>query len=763
MSYSDCLIVILPFLFVIGMAVYSRCYIRDVVDYLSAGRVCGRYLIAVAGLESALGIITLVAYVEANYKAGFAYGFWGAIVIPFAMLLSLTGFFVYRFRETKAMTIGQFLEMRYSRRFRIFAAFLRTFSEMMTNTIGPAVAARFFIYLFGWPNALDLWGMRIPTFAFVTAMTLVFAMIVIWSGGMISLVVTDSIQGIMSYPIFLIFTVYILLHFSWFGEIVPTLSNRVPGESFLNPFDVKELRDFNVFAVIVMLFGTFLNRGVWCGGGTDTAARTAHESKMAGILGTWRNGFSYTMQVLLAVALITMMNNADFSREARKIRISLTHQILGEKKMDLTLRKKLTAAVERIPEQKRGTEAPLSIKDNIDSKYFDTVQKILVEEKGNAQGNALTLEFRSLFNQMMLPVALRHMLPGPLLAMFCLLALLLMLSTDDSRIFSSARTLAQDVIMPLIRRPLTTRQQLWLIRWLTLFVCICFFCGSLFLSQLDYINLYVTIMAAIWIGGAGAVTMGGIYTRFGTTSGAYASLFTGALIAGGGVIVQRNWPDHVFPFLDRMGWVPTMDWLLRGISSPFVPYIRWEMDPVKCPINSQELFFIAMLMSILAYCLGSLITYRRPFNLEKMLHRGEYNDEKKVPIETRWTIQNFVGKIIGITSEYTKGDKIIAWSVFGYSFIYGFLLCFVGVVAWNLFDPWTIRGWGVNFFITALLVPCIVGVVSTVWFFTGGILDLRRLFRDLAKRPRNPLDNGRVEEITVSPHKTDSLEEDKKS
>lgn len=744
MSWYNWVIVVVPLLFVFGMALYSRRYIRDVVDFLSAGRVCGRYVISVAGLEGALGVITLVAFVEAHYKAGFAYGFWNAIVTPVALLLSLTGFFVYRFRETRAMSIGQYLEMRYSRRFRIFAAFIRTFSEMMTNTIGPAVAARFFIYMFDWPSTLGILGLEVPTFAFVTGLTLVFAITVIWAGGLISLVVTDAIQAIISYPIFVIFSVYVLLHFSWFGEIVPALSNRAPGESFLNPFDVGELRDFNIFAVVVALFSTLLNRGVWCGGGTDTAARTAHEGKMAGILGTWRNGFSQTMMLLIAIAVITTMNHADFSGEARENRISLTRQILEEKRVDPTLRERVVSAVEAIPEQKRGADAPLSIKDNLDTKYFKTVQDVLVEEQGDARGNAATLEFRSLFNQMMLPVALRQMLPGPLLGLMCLLMLMLMLSTDDSRIFASARTLAQDVVMPLLKKPLSVKQQLWLIRWLTLFVCACFFCGAIFLSQLDYINLYLTIMSAIWIGGAGAVTMGGIYTRFGTTFGAYASIITGAFIAGGGALVQRNWPDHVYPFLERMGWVPAVDWLLRTVASPFVPYIRWEMDAVKFPVNSVELFFLAMVSSILAYCLGSLITYRKPFNLDKLLHRGEYDIEGKAPIKENWTWRNALSKIIGITPEYTKGDRIIAWSVFIYSFGYGFLVCFVGIVLWNLVDPWTIRGWGIKFYITALIIPCIIGTVSTVWFFTGGILDLRRLFRDLAARVSTPEDNGRV-------------------
>ena len=55
MGLIDWLIVIIPVAFVVGMAVYSRKYIRGVADYLAAGRIAGRYVISVSGIESALG------------------------------------------------------------------------------------------------------------------------------------------------------------------------------------------------------------------------------------------------------------------------------------------------------------------------------------------------------------------------------------------------------------------------------------------------------------------------------------------------------------------------------------------------------------------------------------------------------------------------------------------------------------------------------------------------------------------------------------
>ena len=85
MAWQYWLIVIIPLLAVFGMALYSRRYIRSVSDFLVAGRVAGRYVISVAGMESALGVLTLVALVEVNYATGFAITFWQSLLLPLGM------------------------------------------------------------------------------------------------------------------------------------------------------------------------------------------------------------------------------------------------------------------------------------------------------------------------------------------------------------------------------------------------------------------------------------------------------------------------------------------------------------------------------------------------------------------------------------------------------------------------------------------------------------------------------------------------------
>lgn len=745
MSYLDWAIVIFPLAFVLWMGFRSRQYIHGVADFLAAGRVCGRYVISVADLTGALAVVTLVAQVEANYKTGIAIGFWSNLIIPLGMLIGLTGYCTYRYRETRSLSIGQFLEMRYSKSLRIFASALRTVSETICNMIVPAISARFFIYLLGLPHRISIFGFEVSTFALVIITVLILALFIIWCGGTVALIITDSIQALMCYPIFVIFVIFLLTNYSWFGEIAPVMADRTPNESFLDPYELGALRDFNLFALVVTILNQILNRASWIGAGVSTAGRTPHEQKMAGVLGSWRNGFSLVFYFLIGAMILTVMNHIHFAPQAREIRTTISVRVMDEIISAPETQKQMVEAIAAIPVQEHriGVDTPLSNDKNLDTPYLETVHNVLGHD---AAGNAKFQEFRTLYHQLMLPVSIRDLLPVGLLGLFVLLMVMLMISTDDSRIFSGALTTVQDVILPLRKTPLSPEKHILLLRLASVGIGVMFFCGSFFMAQLDYINLFCVVTTSIWLGGAGPVMIGGLYSRFGTTAGAYASLITGVAISGGGVLLQRNWASYCYPFLERHGWVDTVGMAFETLSAPLAPYVVWQMNAVKFPINSNEIFFISMVLGIFFYCTVSFLTKKESFNLERMLHRGIYSDTPaKTPIvPTKHKIWTKLVQVIGIDENYTRGDKIIAWSVFIYSFVYTFCGCFLAVIIWNWFFPWSIEYWSRYFLIVNLVIPCIVAAVSSVWFSIGGIIDLRRMFRDLAHRIDNPLDDGRV-------------------
>ena len=89
----------------------------------------------------------------------------------------------------------------------------------------------------GLPHKVHVFGLNLPCFAILVGLSLTFATVAIWPAGRISLLITDTAQALMSYPIFVIVAGYIFFNFNWGTAMEPVMLDRVPGESFLNPFD----------------------------------------------------------------------------------------------------------------------------------------------------------------------------------------------------------------------------------------------------------------------------------------------------------------------------------------------------------------------------------------------------------------------------------------------------------------------------------------------------------------------------------------------
>ncbi len=762
MSWIDWVIVCIPLMMVIGIGIKSQKYIKGVADFLTAGRVAGRYVVCVAAGEAGMGLISLVAIYEAMYNSGFAYNFWQQIVLPIGMIMGLTGYCTYRFRETRAMTMGQFLEIRYSRKFRILAACLQSCSGVLNYALFPAVGARFLIYFCDIPVYVNIAGWMVPSFALVMAFFLSLAVFVACMGGQITIMVTDCVQGLLSYPMYAIIVGYIIWRFSWFNELAPTLLDRPPGKSMLNPFDISRLRDFNLFYVAVGVFGSILGRMSWSGSqGYNAAAKNAHEQKMGGILGTWRLGFSQMMYVLLAVVAFTYLNNKIFKsgpHGADACRAALAKKVFDDiapdKKFDELrteyreylatgkigpgLQQKLDAAPS--PVRVKASGQPTT-KKPVDKEPMLTVGKKALLSVSPKEAQV----FGTIFGQMRVPMAIKYILPTGLLGIFCALCIFLMISTDTTYLHSWGSIIVQDIILPLRGgKPFTPVQQIRLLRILVASVAAFAFFFSLFFGQVDYILMFFAITGAIWTGGAGVVIVGGLYWKRGTTAAAFSALIVGSGIATTGAVCQSLWASTIYPYLERSGNLGWFTQYIEAASGPFEPYILWRVTPTKFPINSQELLLSSMLLSISIYALISLLSRKDAFNMDRMLHRGKYQIEGKKIEHSVKSIKDFFRKVIGINDEYTTGDKVIAWSVFIWSFGIMFLGFFAGSAIWAYFAKWTPEAWANYFFIRQFLLGGVVAVISTFWFSWGGTRDLIRMFRALDEKEVNIHDDGRV-------------------
>ena len=747
MTIIDWIIVCIPLLIVIYAAFRSQRYVKGVADFLTAGRVAGRYVVSVASGEAAMGLISVVATMEVYYRCGFSIFFWSNLKLPLALLMGLCGYCTYRFRETRCMTMGQFFEVRYNKSFRVLASVIQSISGIINYAIFPAVGARFLIYFLDLPIQVTLFSVQIPTMALAMAAFLGVALLIALLGGQVTIMVTDCVQGLLSYPMLLVIVVYILYSFSWSSEMMPAMLARPPGESFVNPYDVENLRDFNVFFVVAGLLSLVVGRMSWGGTqGYNGAARSPHEAKMGGLLGTWRGGFNIMIYTLLAVVAITFVNSPKYASGAQKVRSYLANKAVEDSFKDQPeWSKKLKAEFKKVPARK---EFSTSYKNKAEFEaeagdpYITATAKTL---KQHAETRKQEQTFRTIYSQMIVPVVVKEVLPIGLTGIFCALMIFLMVSTDTTYMHSWGSIIVQDFIVPLRKKAFTPEQQLRALRFSIFAVALFAFFFSLFFAQVDFIMMVFSITGAIWIG-AGIVIVLGLYWSRGTTAGAFSALISGAIIASSAIIAQQTWASHIYPALEKAGLLPLVGKVLHALSAPFHPYIVWELNAHKFPINSVEIGFISTLITIILYVVVSLLTCKQPFNMDKMLYRGAYSVEENTLKVEKTTLRNFFfTKILGIDNQYTRSDKVLAWSVFLYSFGYTFLLCCIGVIIWNWITPWPTHYWGHYFFVTHLLVAGIIALISTFWFGICGTKDLRQLFRDLQNKKTDINDNGRVE------------------
>ncbi|MCK4512343.1 sodium:solute symporter, partial [bacterium] len=260
-----------------------------------------------------------VGLLEMNYVAGFSMTWWGFTMSVVILVITVSGWVVYRFRQTRALTLAQFFEARYSRKFRIFAGLTAFISGLINFGIFPAVGARFFIYFCGLPPELAILGLTVPIYPVVMLVLLGIALFFVFSGGQIAVIITDFAQGIFVNVVFIIIVLYLYSQVDW-TQVIEALSMAPEQASLINPFKTSHIEDFNLWYFLIGIVGVIYGALSWQGTQAyNSSAKSAHEAKMAGVLGNWK-GFPQGLFILFVPIIIyTVMHHPDFSSVAASV------------------------------------------------------------------------------------------------------------------------------------------------------------------------------------------------------------------------------------------------------------------------------------------------------------------------------------------------------------------------------------------------------------------------------------------------------------
>ena len=456
-----------------------RRHIRGVADFLVAGRGVGRYLGVGAASMTGVGAVTILAMWQLNYKAGFV-GQWWLMLTPAAgIIVALTGWGIYRFRQTRAMTLGQLIEMRYGRRTRIFFGTLAYAAGVLNMGIFPVVGAGFFVYYCGFPPEFTLAGLQVPTILPIMLLLVGASVVICFWGGQVTLIVTDFLQSVFVNIMLIVIMVSIYRMFTW-DQFTRAFLDAPNGQALLHPFRAESASEFTKWFFFINVYWLFYNVISWS---PDTmqvgSARDAHEGKMMRVMVQIKQFAMIGLGItVLPWAAFVLMNHSDFATQAAQVN-------------------QATAGISN-----------------------DMVRSLMVT-----------------------PAAIVHILPKAMLGAFAGVVLFAFITTHDSYLLAWGGLLIQDVVIPIRGRPLSPEQHMKWIRISVLFVAIFIVAFSMCFKQVDNIFMFFDISASLYIGAAGVVLLGALYWKRGTTTAAWTTMTVGLVLSVSGFICRTLKPD----------------------------------------------------------------------------------------------------------------------------------------------------------------------------------------------------------------------------
>lgn len=646
----------------VAVAMFANSMTKSVADYLVAGRGAGRYMLTVSSGTEWIGVIAISGMFEAFYIGGLNAMWWSMALTPLFAYVQISGFGMYRFRETRAMTIAEYLEKRYSRNVRTLGAAISWISGMVAFGFVPLITAKFLMALIGLPADFACLGFQIPTYPVMTALVVGLPLLFVLSGGHLTVLVSDFVQGMFMNvaALTLVFTLLSTV-FHWDQVVFAMKASGGENASLVNPLATSQMADFGpgffITATILQAYSVMSNVAAQ---GFTGSAKNAHELRMGNLLAQIR-----WQGILIFFMIFVLMTHVFMSHPAH-------------------------------------SETAAAINHSIDVAL------------GTHGGEGVAGEVAR--TQMLVPTALTYMLPHGLIGLFCAMMVAALISSSNAMTHAWGSVLMQDIILPLRKKPLPPKAHIWALRASVLAVALITFALSLLITPTQSIMQCLALFGALWLGSAGAVILGGLYWKKGTTKAAIITLVFGLVTGLALLILTQKW-HHIGPGLEFLS----------------------KEHQEKFPLSGQASYLGTALASIGLYVAVSLLDPEPDHNMDKLLHRGEYAVANEV-LDHDQPVAGWQ-RIFGITRMFTREDRLTAYLLMGY-FLFSLLVFTVGMV-YGYFakpseDTW-LKFWGVF-----LVAQVVLLAGSTVWLGLGGIRDTLRLFVGLKAEKVDDADTGEV-------------------
>ena len=449
-TYFDWAIVIVYLLGTVAIGLYANRYIRDMADYIVAGRSLKSSISIATMLGSEIGLVTVVYMSQKGFTGGFAAFHIGLVAGVACLFVGLSGFLVVPLREMGVMTIPEFYGRRFGQGVRIFGGLILGLAGVLNMGVFLKAGAVFVTGLTGLNDPMAVNIVMVVLIALVLSYTIL--------GGMVSVVITDYIQFVVL-SLCLLVTCGIAVYKMEWSTIVEAVE-QIHGRAGFDPTDNTGFGPtYIVWMILVFGVGSC---AVWPTAVMRVCA--AENSQVVRRLYTWSS--------------IGFMTRSIIPQFLGICALAYFWTVLGS-----------------------------------ESEWFDATG-------GVTKDSDMTLKATSVFLSQILPVGLIGLVAAGMLAAF--------MSTHDSYLLCWAAVLVEDVINPLAGGNLSMRSRLLLARIFILLTGIFLLVWSIWYPMGQDMLDYLAVSGSIYLTGAFALLIGGLYWPRASRVGAYLSLAAGA-------------------------------------------------------------------------------------------------------------------------------------------------------------------------------------------------------------------------------------------
>jgi Na+/proline symporter len=193
-------------------------------------------------------------------------------------------------------------------------------------------------------------------------------------------------------------------------------------------------------------------------------------------------------------------------------------------------------------------------------------------------------------DQIRVTSTLPALLPAGLVGLFCAIMMAALISSHNGFMHAWGGVLLQDIILPFRKQPLSTKSHLWALRAAIATVGLVAFVYSFFWKPNQSILMYFAMVNNVWLGPAGAVMLGGLYWKKGTSRAAVATLSLGALLGIGFIFVNSFWSAWHPQYCERSFAKPAA--VVAQISAQARPVDQFVWSKIP-PADQAELTALA--------------------------------------------------------------------------------------------------------------------------------------------------------------------------